>query len=93
MPRWASRMTLEVTDVRVERLQDISETDARAEGAPPSHSIIEEVSREFDHPDFSRSWYAQMWDQLNGAGAWECQSLGLGCYLQANQRPCRKRPK
>lgn len=71
MPRWASRITLEITAVRVERLQDISEADAMAEGAPPSHPSIDRISREFGYPDFSRSWYGQLWDQINGPGAWE----------------------
>jgi hypothetical protein len=71
MPRWASRITLEIVSVRVERLQDISQADAIAEGAPPSHPSIDRISREYGHTDFSRSWYAQLWEQINGAGSWE----------------------
>lgn len=71
MPRWASRITLEITGVRVERLQAISEADAMAEGAPPSHPSIDAVSREFGYADFPRSWYAQMWDHINGHGSWD----------------------
>lgn len=71
MPRWSSRILLEVTGVRVERLNDISKADAIAEGAPPSHPSIDRVSAEYGHADFSRSWYAQLWDQINGAESWE----------------------
>lgn len=70
MPRWACRITREVVSVRIERLQDISQADARAEGAPPSHPSIDRISREFGYPDFPRSWYAQLWDEINGPGSW-----------------------
>jgi hypothetical protein len=64
MPRWASRILLEVTDVRVQRLQDISETDAIAEGI---------VAQEFASPDkfafvLSRAQelFVDLWDSING---------------------------
>ena len=70
MPRWASRILLEIIAVRVERLQSISEADARAEGAPPSHQSIDHISHAFGYADFSRSWYAQLWESINGPGSW-----------------------
>jgi hypothetical protein len=62
MPRWASRITLEVTGVRVERLNDISEVDALYEG----------VTRASTATVFCGyvDAYAALWDQINGAGAW-----------------------
>lgn len=71
MWRWASRITLEVKSVGVERLQDITQKDAIAEGAPESHSSIDPISRRFGYQDFSRSWFAQTWEDIHGPGAWD----------------------
>jgi len=57
MPRWASRISLAIQSVRVERLQDISEEDARAEGVNfPAQGQLSSY----------RMAYSQLWDSING---------------------------
>ena len=82
MPRWASRLTLTVTEVRVQLLQEINEADAVAEG-------IEDVSREVapsgppmsfwrryrdggwnSYVDSAVGSYASLWTSLHGPGSW-----------------------
>ncbi|MFA5324307.1 MAG: hypothetical protein WC373_16650 [Smithella sp.] len=58
MPRWASRITLEITDVRVERVQDISEYDAECEGAETA-SPKEATGARF------RPAFHDLWDSIN----------------------------
>jgi hypothetical protein len=84
MPRWASRLTLTVTEVRVQRLQDISEDDALAEGVemesadPPfyyvpgiwPHSLTAVGIEEPGGRHAERS-FAKLWNSLHGADAWE----------------------
>lgn len=74
MPRWASRILLEITDVRVERLQDISEVQAMAEGAKCADRA---TGREVLFPDQSQhigSWklhFQDIWESINGPGSWD----------------------
>lgn len=67
MPRWVSRLTLTVTAVRAERLQDISEADAVAEGVP-----FTELPQGRTTPDpLHRGQFADLWNSLHGPAAWE----------------------
>lgn len=75
MPRSLSRITLELTDVRVERLQDISEADALAEGVTPKwepgcSGRLMEAFRGFSFRP-AASAYADLWESINGAGSWD----------------------
>lgn len=63
MPRWVSRITLEITGVRIERLLDISEADALAEGVAPSS----EPGAVFAP---AKSAYCDLWESINGPGSW-----------------------
>lgn len=73
MPRWASRITLEIGEVRVQRLQEISEDDARAEGVHRNDAAVvyQHGASGFDK---ELSWtargaFAVLWDSINGKRA------------------------
>lgn len=84
MPRWASRITLEITDMRMQRLQDISEEDAKAEGLYPE-----------PHPeggdrqvwttggvwaaDDAISAYLHLWEDINNPKGW-CAEDNPHCW-------------
>lgn len=82
MPRWASRITLTVTDVKVERLQDISEADAIAEGCSPAGDGKFFIPGQYRYtsPREPRtaisavSAFGSLWRQINGDASWEADS-------------------
>jgi hypothetical protein len=70
MPRWASRLNLEVTAVRAQRLQDISGDDARAEGfsAEPMPARVNGKLGQVAIFE-PRRWFATLWDAINAKRA------------------------
>jgi len=83
MPRWASRLTLLVDDVRIERLQDISEEDAVAEGiaeypceGPYRGAGATYWAAERGHPEHGArtspiAAYRALWETINRPGSWD----------------------
>ena len=75
MPRWASLLTLELIDVRVERLQEISVNDCLAEGIPPitdADQWSKPIPKEPNLPAIYIGAYCRLWDRINAKRApWE----------------------
>jgi hypothetical protein len=79
MPRKFSRLTLVVTDVRVQRVQEISEEDVLAEGVDPIDSVLKSFRAEVSGGGRTISSqerrtrvpaFRTLWDSINGPGAW-----------------------
>lgn len=64
MPRWASRITLEITDVRVERLKHVPRAGIIAEGYP-----AERAANGGEYDPFL--WYRDLWESIYGDGSWQ----------------------
>ncbi|MEJ0094507.1 MAG: hypothetical protein WDN46_14045 [Methylocella sp.] len=77
MPRWASRLTLIVSDVRVQRLQDISETEAIAEGIAQSPHGNRDQWCNYPLGSSAAGWidprssFESLWRTINGTAAWD----------------------
>lgn len=73
---WASRITLEVTGVRVERLQAISETDAVAEGIErlpdggPNRYTVDSADDWSLSAPTAREAFEALWESINNPGSW-----------------------
>lgn len=78
MPRWASRITLRVTGAKVERLQDISEADAIAEGVESDPDFPSGIWRCYEREPKQQDWWGDpresfrtLWESINGPGSWD----------------------
>lgn len=62
MPRWASRIDLEITKIRIERLKEISDSDCKAEGYP-----VDRSGSDID----AWLWYRNVWESINGTDSFK----------------------
>jgi len=74
MPRAASRITLEITGLRVERLNSISEADARAEGIASVRDLWKGQCGDFDETLTDLQLFKILWESINGERSWDLNS-------------------
>ena len=94
MPRWASRITLELTDVRVERLRDISAKDALAEGVDEVCHCGEGLEthrlgnneHNFIPMRSAVEEFAELWDSIHGDGSWNANPWVWALSFQLTAR-------
>jgi len=73
MPRWASRITLEITETHAERLHQITDKGALAEGVEPFYDLFDGAPRKSEVQVFgtAREAFADLWASINGAASWD----------------------
>ncbi len=96
MPRWASRITLEITGVRVERVQDISNADCCAEGIVPigaekdlgnccGTKVMAQAGVLNGRYSTVRQLYSELWNKINGNGSWSSNPwVWVVCFKRVN---------
>lgn len=96
MPRWASRITLEITNIRVERLQEITEKDALAEGVDwySIENKIEGIGRWIEGIGRCQQAFRKLWDSINTKRGYSWESNPWvwvisfrRCYHQTRSKP------
>jgi len=72
LPAWAARTVIEIKDIRAQRVQDISEDDAKAEGVEKCEGLrIYPDTKEYEEVCDYRMGFTFLWDSIHGEGAWE----------------------
>lgn len=85
MPRWASRLTLAVTDVRVQRLQEIGLCDTWAEGCEVRQMWLFGADKD-ERDKIGRGVYQNLWESLHGRGSWAANPWIVALTFDVQQR-------
>ena len=95
MPAWAARYFIQITDVRAERLQEITDNDIRDEGTPstgivPVHTAMLMTGTnnldELQH-SLSRACFAELWDSINPDYPWKSNPWNIRYAFKSVERP------